>query len=444
MPALYTTVSEVYEEVSSLGTLTASSFSLTDIEKLRSTVIDRLVYTSVFASSDEVKQACRTLIQALAVDLGIHSASHAKLYQAIGSGDVHGFTVPAMNIRVMTYDSTRHLFRQVIKQNVGAFIIELARSEMGYSFQTPSEFATSVLAAAIKEGYSGHVFLQGDHYQVKEKAYKEDPEKELSALQDLIKESLTANIFNIDIDASTVVDLSKPSLLEQQQRNSQITAELTNFIRSRQPEGITVSVGGEIGHIGDRNSTPEDFTAFMNQYLPQLQVDGITKVSAQTGSSHGGMVDSEGKLKEVTIDFSVIDAIGKLSREVYHMGGFVQHGASTLPIASYPEFVTHQTLEIHLSTAFQNIVFDHLPSSLLDQMKQWVIENCQEERKPEWNDLQFFYKLRKKSIGPFKEALWSMSDEEKAPIFTALESEFAEIFTALNVVNTKDVIATYV
>lgn len=443
MTAPYLSLAQLHSSLSSLGEMNGT-FTLKDTAKLRDSIIDQLVWTSVFGQDKTLQLAARDIIQALSLDLGVISSSHQKLYEAIGRSEVTGFTVPAMNIRVLVYDTCRLIFRLAKKHSVGAFVIELARSEMGYSFQDPSEFAASVLSAAIKENYHGHVFLQGDHYQVNADLFAKEPEKELENLKRLILQSLEAKLYNIDIDASTVVDLSKPTIHEQQEVNARITAQLTNFIRQHQPEQTTVSIGGEIGHIGDRNSTAEDFTSFMEQYATQIEGKGITKVSAQTGSSHGGLVGPDGKIQEATIDFSVLESIGSLAREKYQMGGVVQHGASTLPLDLYPTFVEKKTLEIHLSTQFQNIVFETMPQELLEEMRQWVFANCLDERKPEWNDTQFFYKLRKKAIGPFKQRLWELSDEQKTPILQALEKEYELIFQKLNVLNTKDIVAKYV
>ena len=126
---------------------------------------------------------------------------------------------------------------------------------MGYTLQSPGEYAACILAAALAEGFKGPVFIQGDHMQMRRSNYTTDPEKEIDFIQALIKESVEAGFYNIDIDASTLVDIEKTDLLDQQEVNGRITAEMTKFIRNIEPNGITVSVGGEIGEIGAGNST---------------------------------------------------------------------------------------------------------------------------------------------------------------------------------------------
>src|SRR5258708_28587063 len=106
---------------------------------------------------------------------------------------------------------------------------------------------------------------------------------------------------------------------------------------------------------------------------------GISKISVQTGTSHGGIPLPDGSIADVQLDFSVLDNTGRVAREKYHLGGVVQHCASTLPNELFDQFPKHKTLEIHLATRFQNIIYDTMPASLRQDMYQWVENNRQEE-----------------------------------------------------------------
>ena len=57
-----------------------------------------------------------------------------RAYRAAGA-----FTVPAINVRGLSYDTGRSIFRTAIKLKAGAFILEIARSEIGYTEQRPAE-----------------------------------------------------------------------------------------------------------------------------------------------------------------------------------------------------------------------------------------------------------------------------------------------------------------
>jgi len=409
--------------------------------------IDALVKDAVF-SDGEVREKHQRTIRELAAAQRIFPASIQGLYEAAGKGFYHGITVPAINIRGITYQVARAVFRTALKHRVGAFIFEIARSEMGYTRQRPGEYVTCILAAAIKEGFRGPVFIQGDHFQVRRMRYGADPEKELGEIRELIREAVSAGFLNIDIDASTLVDLEKQSLDEQQEKNYLVTAGMTRFIRDIEPEGVTISVGGEIGEIGKGNSTAEDLRAFMAGYISRLgpNVKGISKISIQTGTAHGGVVLPDGSIAKVKLDFETLEELSKLAREEYGMGGAVQHGASTLPDEAFGMFPQVGTVEVHLATGFQNLIYDspHFPGDLLDRIYRHLLDEYSGDRKQGETEEQFLYKTRKKGFGDFKKEIWELPEENLTEIRETLENRFSLLFQRLNVVETVDLVSKFV
>jgi hypothetical protein len=416
--------------------------------KITKNNIDALVQQAVFGADEQVKLENQRIIREGVPAIGIRPASIQGLYEAAGKGMLQGITVPAINIRMTTYDAARAVFRAALKDNVGAFIFEIARSEIGYTKQPPSEYSACVLAAAVKEGFQGPVFIQGDHYQVNRNKYGENPSAEIDAIKKLIKDSVEAGFYNIDIDASTMVDISRDDLMEQQEKNSQITAEMTQYIRSIEPKGITVSVGGEIGEIGKGNSTVEDLRAFMNGYLNQLPVGtkGISKISVQTGTTHGGVALPDGSIAKVKIAFDTLKELSIMAREEFGLGGAVQHGASTLPDEAFDMFPKVETLEVHLATGFQNIVYDspRFPKELLQQVYSYVDTHNASERKAGDTDEQFHYNTRKKALGNFKKEMWNLPASNMQAIMNELEDRFSLMFRKLNVLNTVKLVKKYI
>lgn len=410
--------------------------------------IDELVEKAVFGADAGVREASRRTIGEMASNRGIYPASIQGLYEAAGRGLYRGITVPAINIRGITYQVARAVFRAALKARVGAFSFEIARSEIGYTRQRPAEYTASIMAAAVREGFRGPVFIQGDHFQIKQSAFGKEPDAELGAMKALIKESIEAGFYNIDIDASTVVDINKPTLAEQQELNYKITAELTQYIRSIEPEGITVSVGGEIGEIGKGNSTVADLDAFMDGYNERLGrgVKGISKISVQTGTAHGGVVLPDGSIARVKIDFDTLKELSKVAREAYGMGGAVQHGASTLPDEAFDMFPKVDTVEVHLATGFQNIIYDspHFPAELTAAVRQHLDAHYSDERKSGETEEQFIYKTRKKALGDFKTETWHLPAASLAEIMKELEGRFSLIFGKLNVVDSVALVAEHV
>jgi len=410
--------------------------------------IDNLVKSAVFDTDNQVKEKNYKEVMDVANASGVFSASIQGLYEAAGKGLYRGMSVPAINIRGVTYHVAKAVFRAALKDNVGAFIFEIARSEIGYTKQSPGEYATCVLAAAVREGFKGPVFLQGDHFQVNQKKYGTEPEKELGAIKELIQESVKAGFLNIDIDASTIVDLEVATLEKQQEKNSLVTAEMTEFVRSIEPSGVTISVGGEIGEVGKRNSTVEDLKAFMSGYNRMLdpKIKGLSKVSVQTGSTHGGVVLPDGSIANVQLDFKTLEELSKVARDEYGMSGAVQHGASTLPEEAFSLFPQVGAAEVHLATGFQNIIYDspYFPKELLDKIYKHLLDNYVGEKKQGDTEQQFLYKTRKKAFGDFKKEIWSLSDENLQKIGEELEHRFSLLFHELNVIKTADLVSQFV
>ena len=410
--------------------------------------IDTLVELAVFGADPQMREEHYRVIREMAHSGGIYPASIQGLYEASGQSLYSNICVPAINIRGIPHHVARAVFRAAKENKAGVFIFEIARSEMGYTLQSPGEYASCILAAAISEGFKGPVFIQGDHFQVRRKMYRENPEKEISDIKELIRESVNAGFYNIDIDASTLVDLSKSGLEEQQEKNSQITAEMTQFIREIEPQGVTVSIGGEIGEIGKGNSTREDLEAYMDGYRRRLDkgVKGISKISVQTGTSHGGVVLPDGSIAQVSIDFNTLRELSKVAREKYGMGGAVQHGASTLPDEAFDMFPQVNAVEVHLATGFQNMIYDspNFPPELLGTIYKHIDTKYKDEKKSGETEEQFIYKTRKKAFGDFKKELWHLPEANHREIMKELEDRFSLIFRKLNVINTRDLVNKYV
>ncbi|MGH2608278.1 MAG: class II fructose-bisphosphate aldolase [Tepidiformaceae bacterium] len=420
--------------------------SLKDAKAVRPR-IDEVARLAVFGAADE-RDLARYVIHEAAPEFGAIPASIQGLYMARGRGEVSGFTVPAVNIRGMAYDMSRALFRAMQATNGGATVFELARSEMGYTHQDPAEIAAVVLAAAIAEGYQGPVFIQGDHFQANAKKYATDAEGEALALEDLIRQAVAAQFYNIDIDASTLVDLSFDTVADQQAPNSQLTARLAKLVRELQPEGVTISIGGEIGEVGKHNSTVEELIAYVDGVREIVGWDfaGISKVSVQTGTSHGGIPLPDGSMAKVAIDFDTLREMSRVARERYGMAGAVQHGASTLPDELFHRFPEVETSEIHLATGFQNLVLDHheFPAGLLAEMRAYCDAELAGERSEGETDTQFFYKTRKKTWGPFKQQTWDIPAAIRTALFAEMQSKFEFLIGQLRATNTREITLRHV
>ncbi len=430
------------------GALSVSGTEVTvnDADALRANGIDKLIRIAVFGSDSE-KAIARWLIWETALALNIYAASIHEVYMARGAGKTRiDFTVPAMNMRAIPYYKAGAAFRAAHSLNASSLLFEIARSEMGYTDQRPVEYVINILAAAIKTDHTGPVFIQGDHFQVSHARYQEDADAEVQKVKDLAEEAIAAGFYNIDIDTSTLVDLSFEDLKEQQQLNAQLCADISAFIRDIEPEGITTSLGGEIGEVGEKNSTVEELEAFMTLYAEELaklgDYEGISKISVQTGTSHGGVVLPDGSIADVAVDFQTLADLSKVAREEHHIAGAVQHGASTLPEDAFNKFSESTACEIHLATGFQNLMFDHdqFPADLREEIYAWVAANYEQGSK---TYEQLIYKERKRAIGQFKQQLWDMPADVIDAIMADLEAKLHRLFTLLNIKDTAPIVAEH-
>ena len=429
-------------------TISQGAVKINDQKKLRGNV-HHLAEISALKTGTQQGLA-RYLARIIALELGIIPSSIHDLYMARGRGDVKAaFVVPAINLRVLTFDAARAVFRAALKLDAGPVIFEIARSEMSYTDQRPSEYATSVFCAAIAEGYKGPVFLQGDHYQVSAKRYHGNHEVEVEALRSLIRESITAGFYNIDVDTSTLVDLKQPTIQAQQVLNTQLSAMFTTYIRSEQPDGVVISVGGEIGEVGGHNSNVEELRAYLDGYTDELnnQITGITglsKISIQTGTSHGGVVLPDGSIAHVNVDFEAMKKLSRLARTDYGLGGAVQHGASTLPEEAFGKFVDAEACEVHLATNFMNIFFDKVPKKFKDKMYAYIKDKFIAEKTDKMTDEQFYYKMRKNALGAFKADTWALPQVVREELGSVWEEQFTKIFQLLGIFNTRKLMNQYI
>ncbi|MDD2680273.1 MAG: phosphoglycerate kinase [Candidatus Omnitrophica bacterium] len=470
----FTNVSAVMEALKGIVEVTPTGVKVIDEFALRDSLVDELVYDATFNPDQEIVSQTRKLIKDIAASLGIKPLSTYEHYLQKAKDSRH-YTIPAINIRGMAYDTARAVFQSAVSNKVeDSFILEIAKSEISYTSQRPAEYTTSMLAAAIKEGYKHPVYLQGDHFQVASKDYLKNGVEAVEAIKKLIREAIEAGFYQIDLDMSQLVDWSKPNADEQQKNNYITTAELTLYVRQLERElgldkqGIVVNLGGEIGEIGmgldkanQQNSTTEDMMAFMNGYLATLRIlsqqvgyelKPLTKIAVQTGTKHGGVRDAAGKVAKAKVGFNTLGELGKFARETYGLAGVVQHGASTLPEQYFIIFAgnpapegtqidetllntqgksyleQHPVAEVHLATAYQDTILEHseFPAELGNEIKNFILQKYPVKEGQDPNKV--FVDNRKNAWGPYKLFVWNLPESIKTPIRRSLKTQFDTVF----------------
>ena len=442
-------VSELMSALAGSAHVTDGRLVIDDEARLRGEGIRAAAWSATFSTDAAVVEAARWLIWEASQLLGAPSASIHELYMARGRGEVHGFTVPAVNLRTQVFDMALTMCRAADELDAGTIVFELARSEQEYTYQRPGEYITSVLAGCLAAGWHGPVFVQGDHYQFNAAKYKADPEATAEGIRKLTREAIAVGYGNIDIDSSTLVDLSQPNVDLEQRTNYERAAEISALIRENEPEGMTVSIGGEIGEVGKQNSTEAELRAYLDGYLAELRhrsgdgAVGLSKVSVQTGTSHGGVPLPGGGVATVKLDFGTLERLSVVARS-YGLAGAVQHGASTLPDELFHQFPKVETAEIHLATGFQNALYEHpaFPRDLLAEIEAWCSANCADERKPDEAADVFLYKTRKKALGPYKRQLWELPTKDE--ILADQHAKLRFLYEQLGIAGSREMVARYI
>jgi hypothetical protein len=173
---------------------------------------------------------------------------------------------------------------------------------------------------------------------------------------------------------------------------------------------------------------------------------GISKVSVNSGTHHGGKVLPDGRLAEVTVAWDTLRQISDVGRGEFKIAGAVQHGASTLPMEYFSRFPETETVEIHLALGFNNLIFDHprLPEDVKREIRDYVHRHHAAERKPDQTEAQFLYTTRKKAWAGMKQRFFDLPDEIQGVLMASLEGMFADMFERMRVQGTRDLVARFV
>ncbi|MCX5842686.1 MAG: aldolase, partial [Deltaproteobacteria bacterium] len=110
-------VGQLKKSLAGILEIVDGDISVLDVGKLRSFLIDDLIFTALFSPQEEARKAARWLIRRTGAALGIFSTSIHPLYEAMGRKEVTGFTVPAINIRALTYDVAQAVLRAAMNGN---------------------------------------------------------------------------------------------------------------------------------------------------------------------------------------------------------------------------------------------------------------------------------------------------------------------------------------
>lgn len=390
---------------------------------------DEWLRSLILGNLGERKRVYREIVK-LAGKKGIQLASTLELYQKRKDSGSN-LVIPAFNLRGMTFELALGIFQAVQELKTEFFIFEIARSELGYTSQHPYSYAGLVLAAALESDWQRPVYLQADHLQVNPERYGNSLLREIHVVKKLLKAYLKAGFLSVDLDCSGLNNLKeeKPELLLKE--NLGMSLKLLRFLKLLK-RGKEIAVGLEVGEIGSRSTTTEELNWFLENLKIKLPKAPVVKIAVQTGTKHGGEVNTQGKLLTMPIDLKQL----KLLNDIAQKAGFygvVQHGASTLPLEILKQLPNTGVLEVHLGTAFQNLVFDHpeFPADFKTKIYHWLENKFASKINPNKTKEQFFYETRKQVWGKFRKEFLNLPEKFKSVIKEEMKKKTEEIFKVL-------------
>lgn len=406
----------------------ANRVEIIDPHRLRTERIDPLVYNAVFHDSERLRYFLCWLIRRAAAGMSIYPASAQGLYAAAARGQVRRFTAPALSLRVMTYDAARACFRAAKQSGCGAMVLDLGPNATEGPAQSPVEYATCLLAGAIREGYEGPVFLQADYLRERRAADEADQRDEFDRFQNLAEEALGAGFFNLELDTSALEDPLAPDPREQERASCADAARLAAFVRKTEPPGVDTNLGVKMRGRGDSEHVARRLRAFMEGFASEF-------------ADRAGSVTGIGKL---SLDLRSADELGasrdlaEVARREYNLATSVSWGGAPLPEALFAELTRFPVVEAHLGTRYEDLVLNHpgFPAPLRDAMSDWIDKTYGTIRGAEQDRASFQQQLRMPALERFKREMWDLPPESKDPIMADLQRTLLADFKRLDVEDT--------
>ncbi len=360
---------------------------------------------------------------------GVAPAPVGTIYRALAEGRLAPLTVPAFNVRGLTFDVVSAVYRRAMELDAAGVMFELAPSEAAVADQSFAQYAALVCAAAATTGYRGPVLIQGDHFTV-----ESDDDASVAEVEGLARSALDSGFLQLDLDAAALA-VEGSSAAARQDRNAAVTAGLMARLAPRAPAGAIF--GGEVGEIGGANTTPEELDVFVDLVRRHAgaAAGAFGKVSVQTGTRHGGMTDASGKPARMPLDTALARELADVAR-AKGLPGIVQHGASTLQSDQFAALPGCGVVEVHLATNLQDLVFDSpaFPPELRAELVAAALGGPAgaAERGADTSGVgdQLFRQRRWSLWGPFKRRLLDLPDETRAGLAAGVADWAGDLMVA--------------
>ena len=311
------------------------------------------------------------LIYSIAWKLNIFPSSLQKIYKAQARHEI------SPQIKILSLDITedslanlRILFNSMNHEETKLLSLSINPKQMDQTWFF--SYITKILAAAILEDYSGPIFLQTDSIYFDPLSFENDRDNLLDRLKKITQNAIKSGIYNLNLDASELIDLDQSVTSEKMLMNLKMVAMVTNlWVRNYQPNGITVSVSGKLGKAA-MNFIQKDE---LKDYLKRLMKEGSRLRFNTAGDDISKIVVDYRTGNEVSVDY--LGSLKLIAQNEFGLGGLAFDLGELKNISQITQLKHHEVCEIK--------------AKLVDNLKngktyQEIIHTCDIQKKIDISD----------------------------------------------------------
>ena len=273
-----------------------------DINKFKSR-IDYIFDEKIVGNKDQLIAAF-LLIYSIAWKLNIFPSSLQKIYKAQASHEIFPqIKILSLDVTEDSFENLRILFNSMNKEETKLLSFSINPKQMDQTWFFP--YITKILAAAIMEDYSGPIFLQTDNIYFDPLSFENDRDNLLDRLKKITQNAIKSGIYNLNLNASELIDPDKSVTSEKMLMNLKMVAMVTNlWVRNYQPNGITVSVSGKLGKLAVDFIQKDELKDYLKRLMKEgsrlrfnTAGDDISKIVVDYRTGNKASADYLGSLK---------------------------------------------------------------------------------------------------------------------------------------------------
>ena len=216
-----------------------------------------------------------------------------------------------------------------------------------------------VALVALLHKYHGPLFIQANHLKFDGSRFEDDREKLLEELKSKTKQAIHLGIFNINYDASQLVDMEASRITEKMLMNLKMVAMATNlWVRNFQPNGVVVSVSGNMGKSA--GSLPGE--ADVKEFLQRMLKEGSRLRFGVAGEDISKVEIPLPKINQETIN--QINQLNEIVRQDIKIGGVVLDVGTVKDMDAYLPFSALRICELKMKPEKGLITEDNIKTIL--------------------------------------------------------------------------------